>query len=261
MSHAPAPPVDRTAPAAWILVAAGLAAMLVRPQLVALTGSSRVLALGAVYTALLAGCLLVPIAPDRDRPGLSPWAGTLIGLGAVGLAALVSGPVVRMPFAAWALPLSVLAAVAEEALFRRVAYGWLARWGVLVAIIGWRRSWRASTPGPTVYVSPPTDRHGRSYRARRQDFPLRLVPIQSTSATESLPRAIVRPTSYSLHANANPAEMDAPRPDQAKPGDHSTWGVSREPLAPREADFPLFRTTSGQILLHCDGLGPADCIG
>jgi tRNA (mo5U34)-methyltransferase len=28
-----------------------------------------------------------------------------------------------------------------------------------------------------------------------------------------------------------------------------------------EADFPLFRTTSGQILLHCDGLGPADCIG
>ena len=94
------------------------------------------LALGAVCTALLAGCLLVPIAPDRDRPGLAPWAGTLIGLGAVGLAALVSGPVVRMPFAAWALPLSVLAAVAEEALFRRVAYGWLARWGVPVAIIG-----------------------------------------------------------------------------------------------------------------------------
>ena len=41
-----------------------------------------------------------------------------------------------MPFAAWALPLSVLAAVAEEALFRRVAYGWLARWGVPVAIVG-----------------------------------------------------------------------------------------------------------------------------
>ena len=139
MSRAPTRAVDRTAPAAWILVVAGLAVMLVRPQLVALTGSSRVLALAAVYTALLAGCLLVPIAPDRDRPGLSPWAGIQIGLGAVGHAALVSGPVVRMPFAAWALaaiPLSLLAAVAEEALFRRVAYGWLARWGVLVAIIG-----------------------------------------------------------------------------------------------------------------------------
>ena len=136
MSRASTRPVDRTAPAAWILVAAGLAAMLLRPQLVTLTGSSRVVALGAVCASLLVGCLLVPIAPDRHQPGLSPWAGTMIGLGAVGLAALVSGPVIRMPFAPWALPLSVLAAVAEEALFRRVAYGWLARWGVPVAIVG-----------------------------------------------------------------------------------------------------------------------------
>ena len=136
MSRAPARPADQTAPAAWILVVAGLAAMLLRPQLVTLTGSSRVVALGAVCASLLVGCLLVPIAPDRHQPGLSPWAGTMIGLGAVGLAALVSGPVIRMPFATWALPLSVLAAVAEEALFRRVAYGWLARWGVPVAIVG-----------------------------------------------------------------------------------------------------------------------------
>jgi membrane protease YdiL (CAAX protease family) len=136
MSRAPTRPVDRTAPAAWILVVAGLAAMLLRPQISVLAGSPRIIALAAVWCALLAACLLVPIAPDRERPHMSPMTGTLIGLGAIVLATLVSGPVVRVPFAAWALPLSVLAAVAEEALFRRVAYGWLARWGVPVAIVG-----------------------------------------------------------------------------------------------------------------------------
>ncbi|HEX6008771.1 MAG TPA: CPBP family intramembrane glutamic endopeptidase, partial [Actinomycetota bacterium] len=35
-----------------------------------------------------------------------------------------------------ALPLSLLAAVAEEALFRRVAYARLARFGALVAVAG-----------------------------------------------------------------------------------------------------------------------------
>ncbi len=136
MSHAPARAEDRTAPAAWILVVAGLAAMLLRPQLSTLSGSVRIVALGAVWCALLVGCLLVPIAPDRERPRLSPLSGALIGFGAIACATFVSGPVIRLPFAAWALPLGVLAAVAEEALFRRVAYGWLARWGVPVAIVG-----------------------------------------------------------------------------------------------------------------------------
>ena len=42
----------------------------------------------------------------------------------------------RRRWALGLLPLAVLAAVAEEALFRRAAYGWLERYGPAVAIIG-----------------------------------------------------------------------------------------------------------------------------
>jgi membrane protease YdiL (CAAX protease family) len=44
--------------------------------------------------------------------------------------------VIHAPFSRWAIPLTVIAAVAEEVLFRRVAYGWLLRWGAPVAVIG-----------------------------------------------------------------------------------------------------------------------------
>jgi membrane protease YdiL (CAAX protease family) len=118
------------------MVAAGIAAMLLRIELTTLPEAGRIVAFAGVGTALVVGCLLVPVAARRDGARLAPWAGTLIGFGAIGLATSMSGPVVRVPFAAWALPLSVLAAVAEEALFRRVAYGWLVPWGVPVAIVG-----------------------------------------------------------------------------------------------------------------------------
>jgi membrane protease YdiL (CAAX protease family) len=121
---------------AWVLVATGVGAMLLRPALGALPPDGRVVALAAVMVAILAASLVVPIAPDRTRPRLPAWAGLAIGLAAVGVATLASGPPVPLPLAAWAVPLSLLAAVAEEALFRRVAYGWLARWGVPIAIVG-----------------------------------------------------------------------------------------------------------------------------
>jgi membrane protease YdiL (CAAX protease family) len=41
---------------------------------------------------------------------------------------------VPIPFGTWAIPLSLLAAVAEEALFRRAAYGALEPAGAVVAI-------------------------------------------------------------------------------------------------------------------------------
>jgi membrane protease YdiL (CAAX protease family) len=52
------------------------------------------------------------------------------------VAASVSGSPIPLPWSAAALPLSVLAAVAEEALFRRLAYGRLERFGAAVAIVG-----------------------------------------------------------------------------------------------------------------------------
>jgi len=59
-----------------------------------------------------------------------------VGVGAVLVAGFTNGPVVPAPAAALALPASVLAAIAEEALFRRVAYARLARLGAVAAIVG-----------------------------------------------------------------------------------------------------------------------------
>ena len=52
------------------------------------------------------------------------------------VAALAAGRPIPAPLGTWALPLAVLAAVAEEALFRRAAYGRLERYGPAVAVVG-----------------------------------------------------------------------------------------------------------------------------
>jgi membrane protease YdiL (CAAX protease family) len=119
---------------AWILVAAGITALLLRTRLASLPDSPRAGALALVLAAILTACLIVPVPRDTRR--LAPAAGLAFGLLAIGVATWVSGPPVPLPLSAWALPLSVLAAVAEEALFRRVAFAWLERWGVVTAIVG-----------------------------------------------------------------------------------------------------------------------------
>jgi membrane protease YdiL (CAAX protease family) len=48
----------------------------------------------------------------------------------------VRTPAVPVRAGSAALLLDTLAAVAEEALFRRLLYGWLARWGALGAVVG-----------------------------------------------------------------------------------------------------------------------------
>ncbi len=48
---------------------------------------------------------------------------------------LAAGTPVRSPWGAATLPLGVVAAVAEEALFRRAAYGRLLRYGAPVAVV------------------------------------------------------------------------------------------------------------------------------
>ena len=119
-----------------LIVALGVGALLVRTRLVGLPPSGRALALGAIAGSILLASLLVPVPHDRVTPHLPPWLGLAIGLVAVGLAIVVSGSPVPVPFVAWAVPLSILAAIAEEALFRRVAYGWLETCGIPVAVIG-----------------------------------------------------------------------------------------------------------------------------
>ncbi len=114
------------------LVAAGAALLLIRLWLPALGTTGRLVGLTLILLAVLAGSLLVPATPDRAR--LSPAVVLSAGLAAVTLAIATGGRPVAAPYAAWALPLALLAAVAEEALFRRAAYGALQRHGAIVAV-------------------------------------------------------------------------------------------------------------------------------
>jgi membrane protease YdiL (CAAX protease family) len=74
------------------------------------------------------------VANERRR--VAPSSVLVIGAASIVFASALVGPPVPAPYASLALPLSLLAAVAEEALFRRVAYARLARFGALVAIAG-----------------------------------------------------------------------------------------------------------------------------
>ncbi len=115
------------------VVAAGMGLLLIRARMAVLPDAGRVRLLAVMYALILVGSLAVPLVRDsvRVRPGMV----LATGLGAVGLAAVVSGRPPAAPFGAWVLPLSLLAAVAEEALFRRAVYGLLEPAGPAAAVM------------------------------------------------------------------------------------------------------------------------------
>jgi membrane protease YdiL (CAAX protease family) len=115
-------------------VLVGIGMLLLRLRILDTSGATRIALLTAVFASILVASLLVPVSPGVARA--RPWTVTVVGLAGVGVAALVAGRPVSAPLGAWALPLAILAAVAEEALFRRAAYGWLERHGPAVAVIG-----------------------------------------------------------------------------------------------------------------------------
>jgi membrane protease YdiL (CAAX protease family) len=67
---------------------------------------------------------------------LNPLLVAAIGLGAIAAGIRAAGAAPPLPIVAWTVPLSVLAAVAEEALFRRFVYAELARVSVALAVGG-----------------------------------------------------------------------------------------------------------------------------
>jgi len=119
--------------AATIVVLVGVAVLVLRPFVDA-ASSTRTALFAASYLTIGLASLAVPVEHDGAR--MAPGLALLLGFGAVAVAASVSGSPVPLPWSAAALPLSVLAAVAEEALFRRLAYGRLERFGAAVAIVG-----------------------------------------------------------------------------------------------------------------------------
>ena len=116
-------------------VAVGLAFLLARPALGTVAAAVPLLAAG--YLAMAATALA---APAREAAGAAPplgWAAPLgIGLAAVAMAGVVAGPAPDPRVGAAAAGLGLLAAVAEEALFRRLLYARLARYGTVVAVLG-----------------------------------------------------------------------------------------------------------------------------
>jgi membrane protease YdiL (CAAX protease family) len=138
----PATPAASLAPRRRVVLpdavlAAGLAFLLARPALATTAAAAPLLAAG--YLAMAAAALAVPAAArgGHERPPLG-WAAPLgIGLAAVAAAGVVAGPAPDPRVGAAAAGLGVLAAVAEEALFRRLLYlRLLARYGTVVAVLG-----------------------------------------------------------------------------------------------------------------------------
>jgi membrane protease YdiL (CAAX protease family) len=109
---------------------AGVALLLARPYAM-VTGRVALFALSYVVI----GTASIAVPAERGRPSTAPAAALALGLAALAVAALVGGSPVPWPASAWALPLSTLAAVAEEALFRRTAFAWLSRFGPVVAVV------------------------------------------------------------------------------------------------------------------------------
>lgn len=87
--------------------------------------------------AVIGGLAPVPNAGGGDGHGAARWFGSVaLGIAAFALGRWLRPPAVPIPITAVALVANLLAAVAEELFFRRLAYGWLARWGAAWAIAG-----------------------------------------------------------------------------------------------------------------------------
>jgi len=79
----------------------------------------------------------VPGPGGGSGPGAARWLGAVgLGIAAFALGRWVHSPVAPVPITAVALTANLTAAVAEELFFRRLGYGWLARWGTAWAIGG-----------------------------------------------------------------------------------------------------------------------------
>jgi membrane protease YdiL (CAAX protease family) len=127
---------------------AGLAFLLARPGLGALPASARtgVLAAGYLATGLAAAAAAGQAGQRRGAAPAPPGGGAAVvrlrrpagvlalGVAAIAAAALLARPVPPLPGGTVALGLGLLAAVAEEALFRGALYALLERRGALLAV-------------------------------------------------------------------------------------------------------------------------------
>lgn len=132
---------------AVMAVAAGCAVLLARPWLVRPAADpTAALVVAFVAVGALGAAVRVPVVPgDGPEPvgaaTARPSRTTAVAVAGVGVAAfavgrLIGGGVAAAPALPAYLVLNTLAAVAEEALFRRLLYGLLLPLGAAVAVVG-----------------------------------------------------------------------------------------------------------------------------
>ncbi|HEX2699533.1 MAG TPA: CPBP family intramembrane glutamic endopeptidase [Acidimicrobiales bacterium] len=139
-------PVPRSTSTPWsgraavVLAAGGAAALLARPWLAAAVAdpTAALVVLFVGLGAVGAWCPLPGPAAARAGPAATATTAvvTLVGVGAFAAGRLLAGGRPAAPALAAYLVLNTLAAVAEEAFFRRFVYGLLEPAGQVVAIVG-----------------------------------------------------------------------------------------------------------------------------
>jgi membrane protease YdiL (CAAX protease family) len=120
------------------VVSGGCAALLARPWLVRLPGDPVTLLVALfVVIGVVGATWRLPTTPaEEGGPTVSAWLALAVGLGAFGAGRLLaSGTIPVAPFVARSVVLNSLAAVSEEAFFRRFAYGLAAARGPLLAVV------------------------------------------------------------------------------------------------------------------------------
>lgn len=132
MTPARAIRIRREEPATALILLGGVVVLLARP-FVAAGPAARLWLFAAAYLVIALASLRIPVAGARAR-ALPPALVLVIGAAGLAAATLAAGPAVPVPWGSGALPVAILAAVAEEALFRRAAYARLLRFGPGVAI-------------------------------------------------------------------------------------------------------------------------------
>jgi membrane protease YdiL (CAAX protease family) len=126
--------------AAVIVVAAGCAALTARPLLLEVVGGRPATVVTLLFLSLLALSLLWPAAragADTTTSFRAALPVLAIGIGAFAVGrALLAGSPPPAPATAFVVGLNTLAAVAEEAFFRRLVYGALLAAGPVAAVVG-----------------------------------------------------------------------------------------------------------------------------
>jgi membrane protease YdiL (CAAX protease family) len=119
---------------AWLILAGGITLLLGRPVMAG--GSAAPALLAACYLGIGGAALSVRDFEPSATASLGRLPVLIVGLAAILLVGWVVGPWPPLRLGWTGAPVGALAAVAEEALFRRVAYTRLLRFGAAAAILG-----------------------------------------------------------------------------------------------------------------------------